>query len=393
MLRSLALLLIGALALPVAPGVPAQPTADSTDRFSAGSVDVPERVQTEVLVLGSPHLAEVGPRFRPVMVNRLIDVLEQYDPRAIAVESLPPAAIRAMQNDPAYDSVLTRFAGPQLRYGRLTRRRSGLDVETARVRSDSLLARINRGGQTGNDGAANPDRRLRLVESLVSAYRLDSAALQWSFLPDSVRRAQRVVPDTVAAYFRYRRIRAHEIDAVAIRLARRLGLQQLTPIDDHREKDALTGIEGELRRTLPVDSLLALQEFVAQIRDRRSRAVARSDLFPFYRYVNSDGFLESALRRQWLFYYRTGLDSGLDRSRAALWDTRNLLMTAHVRRLTARHPGERILVLVGASHKPFLDAFLDAAVGVRRVDLSDLLDRYGRPPELPAASPHGSGRR
>jgi hypothetical protein len=121
--------------------------------------------------------------------------------------------------------------------------------------------------------------------------------------------------------------------------------------------------------------VLALQEFAAQVRDRRSRAVARGDLLPFYRYINSDAFLESEVRRQWLLYYRTGLASGLDRSRAALWETRNLLMAAHIRRLTARHPGERVLVLVGASHKPFLDAYLQSMIGVERTDLADLLKR------------------
>jgi hypothetical protein len=328
-------------------------------------VEVADSVQTEVLVLGTPHLASIGPRFRPVMVERLVDVLERYRPAAVGVESLPPGAIAEMQQRSAYDSVLTRFAGPQIVHGRQAQSALGIGAGEAQARADSLLE--------GAGPSMDVRDRLDLVNTLLAAYHLDSAALQWSYLPDSVRRAQQVVSDSTARYFAYRSIRAHEIDAVAIRLARRLGLQRLTPIDDHREKDLLFGFEETLRRELPVDSVLAVQEFAARIRDRRSRAVARGDLLPFYRYVNSDAFLESEVRRQWLLYYRTGLASNLDRSRIALWETRNLRMAAHVRRLTARHPGERVLVLVGASHKPFLDAYLQSAIGVRRVDLSDLV--------------------
>jgi hypothetical protein len=363
--------LVAAGLLALAPPVTAQ---DSTAvRFTAGTVEVADSARTEVLVLGTPHLASIGPRFRPVMVERLVDTLEAYAPSAIAVESLPPGAIAEMQQLTAYDSVLSRFAGPQLLYGQRAQTALGIGAGEAAVRADSLLEEARAANAPA--GSMGVDDRLHLVQFLLAAYRHDSAALQWSYLPDSVRRAQTVVGDSAARYFAYRSIRAHEIDAVAIRLARRLELQRVVPIDDHREKDILFGMEARLRRQLPVDSVLALQEFAAQVRDRRSRAVARGDLLPFYRYINSDAFLESEVRRQWLFYYRTGLASGLDRSRAALWETRNLLMAAHIRRLTARHPGERVLVLVGASHKPFLDAYLQSMIGVERTDLADLLKR------------------
>jgi hypothetical protein len=363
-----------------AQGAPADSTAREIS-FSSSDVAVAESLRTRVLVLGTPHLTRIGPRFRPVMVNRLVDVLEAYDPSAVAVEALPPSAIASMQQRAAYDSLVQRFAGPQLRYGKRAQAALGLSADAAGARADSLLHHLE-----GATASLPPAQRLDLVQTLLAAYRIHSAALQWSYLSDSTRQAQTVVADTTVQYFRYRRIRAHEIDAVGIRLARRLDLPQVVPIDDHREKDLLVGIEQPLRRSLPVDSLLALQAFTARIRDHRRRAVARGDLLPFYRRINRDAFLEAGVRRQWLLYYRTRLKSRLDRTRAALWETRNLLMTAHIRRLTAHHPGERILVLVGASHKPFLDAMLNASIGIQRVDLSDVIDRVGLPPPLPDPS-------
>jgi len=67
------------------------------------------------------------------------------------------------------------------------------------------------------------------------------------------------------------------------------------------------------------------------------------------------------------------LTSRLDRSRLALWDVRNLNILSNLRRASARKPGGRMLVIIGAGHKPFLDVLLAQMLDVRPVQLSDLL--------------------
>ena len=57
----------------------------------------------------------------------------------------------------------------------------------------------------------------------------------------------------------------------------------------------------------------------------------------------------------------------------ALWETRNLHMVGHIRRVTTQHPGGRVLVIVGSSHKPFFDAYLRQMMGVKVVDAQAVL--------------------
>src|SRR3546814_14542299 len=53
------------------------------------------------------------------------------------------------------------------------------------------------------------------------------------------------------------------------------------------------------------------------------------------------------------------------RRRVALWEVRNLRMVANIREVAARHPGGRVLVIVGSAHKPWFDAYLRMMTAVR----------------------------
>src|SRR5947209_16920742 len=77
-------------------------------------------------------------------------------------------------------------------------------------------------------------------------------------------------------------------------------------------------------------------------------------------------------RTQWALFCRTHLASGVDRANAAAWELRDLNITSNIRRASARAPGKRMLVIIGASHKPFLDAYLRALIDVKLLQLSDV---------------------
>jgi len=40
--------------------------------------------------------------------------------------------------------------------------------------------------------------------------------------------------------------------------------------------------------------------------------------------------------------------------------------------MIAQHPGERVLVVVGGSHKPFFDTYLRQMMGVKVVEAEDV---------------------
>lgn len=55
------------------------------------------------------------------------------------------------------------------------------------------------------------------------------------------------------------------------------------------------------------------------------------------------------------------------------WETRNLRMASNIRDALAPRPGMRMLVIVGASHKGYLEAYLHQMHDVRVVDAGAVL--------------------
>jgi pheromone shutdown protein TraB len=86
-------------------------------------------------------------------------------------------------------------------------------------------------------------------------------------------------------------------------------------------------------------------------------------------------------------FYRTRLASGLDRNRAAMWEARNLAIAARIRAETAAHPGGKVLVVIGAAHRPFIEAYLASMMDVQIVPLSQVLGGADQPADQ--AAPQG----
>ena len=93
-----------------------------------------------------------------------------------------------------------------------------------------------------------------------------------------------------------------------------------------------------------------------------------------YRWMNSPKYGLADLDAQWHLFLRSSLPSGFDRERAALWEARNLAIAANIRRITAAKPGQRALVIIGASHKTFLDAYLSQMMDLDVVQAEDVLN-------------------
>ena len=55
------------------------------------------------------------------------------------------------------------------------------------------------------------------------------------------------------------------------------------------------------------------------------------------------------------------------------WETRNLRMASNIRDMFAMQPGIRALVVVGASHKPYLESYLDQMHDIMVVDAEAVL--------------------
>ncbi len=169
--------------------------------------------------------------------------------------------------------------------------------------------------------------------------------------------------------------RVNEVPAIAIRLARKLGLEELDPVDDFEDLEAYAEIEARLDQDMknsPMLSSVSKSPVYAESAARLDECVRKGDLLPQFARLNSAAFAAADVDAQWGVFLRTHFESGSDRSRLGLWENRNLKIAARVRAVAALHPGGRVLVVFGAAHKPFLEAYLSKAADLRLVRFEDL---------------------
>jgi hypothetical protein len=163
--------------------------------------------------------------------------------------------------------------------------------------------------------------------------------------------------------------------SIGMRLAHDRGHERLYPIDHQAEKDLAFPVYPPLMKAIG-DSMRAL--FENRPVPRRSDSLMEAglnqgSLLPMYRFDNSERRTHAGVDLQWRTMLEVDLPNDVGRKWLALWESRNLHMTGHVRRVASQHPGGRVLVIVGGSHKAFLDAYLRKMMGVQVVGAEEVL--------------------
>jgi hypothetical protein len=327
-----------------------------------------------VLVVGSEHLAGLGQDFRPELFRRLREVLDDYRPDVVAVEALPPEDVARLSRDAAAApegpeaQLLAAFAADATRYGRQAQEALGLSFEAAGAAAASLLS--------ANEESTEAHRSLAL--HLLAAYDLPSAVLQWSYLSEEQRDGSGAVTSDIADALNRHLASPREIVSIGVAVARRLRLQRLVSIDDHVDDEIglKTGLNEALANELQGNAAyleLAASPYFQEARSRLADAAKAGDLLPLYIRLNSTDYLNQDVSAQWHLFYRTSLPSKRDRARASLWEARNLNIASRIRTHSASHPGGRILVVIGAAHKPFLDTYLAQMMDIKVVQLGELM--------------------
>lgn len=338
------------------------------------SVTVPDSVATKVFVLGTPHLSAFADRFEPSMVDSLITALNAFGPDAIAVEKMSGRQVAAMERwGGRFDRVAERFAGAFLYHGNRIQEQTGWSWSEANQRADSLLAVARSDSMT-----LDAETRLALIQSLTAAYRLPSAALHWRYLSPKERSVQSALPDTTVNDLVERLNAANETYSIGMRVAHKRGHQRLYPIDDQTEKDRVAVIGPPLMKAIG-DSMRTAFDTHPVFRRADSLeqvGLEAGNLLSAYRYVNQEKVGRANVKLQSGTLLDADLPDAVGDQWVALWQTRNLHMVGHIQRVIAQHPGERVLVIVGASHKPFFDAYLRQMMGVTVVDAEPVLPGF-----------------
>lgn len=317
---------------------------------------------SEVLVLGSPHLSQLPDNFQPVALQPVIERLATWRPHAIAIEALSGAQCDFMRR---YQRRYKDSIAPYCPETTAARTATGLDVMQATEEADKMLA-----AWPSTPSAA---QRRRMAAVFLAGGERVSALVQWLRLPGGERRAGDGLDAVLVDQLRALETRRNESVLIGARLAAQLGHERVFAMDDH------TADSSE-------DDQQAFGAALSKAWDNpATRERAQTDKVLHARLDNPDGVLalyrDDNARGKGELVFRSDFGAAMNEPSAqrfgrkylGYWETRNLRMAANIRDVMGMRPGQRMLVIVGASHKAYLDGYLHQMHDVRVVDAAALL--------------------
>jgi hypothetical protein len=317
--------------------------------------------RTRVLVLGSVHLAQGGPeRFDPAALEPLLLRLASYRPDIVTIEGLSGETCEVMRHRAAYKPMIEDYC-PDVAPAQAA---LGIDTWTALDQVEATLK-----AWPAQPAAA---QRRHLAALFLAAGDPASAMVQWLQLPEAERRAGDGLDDALVQALRKRESSRNENVQLAARLAARLGLQRVFPVDDHTGDNLDIGDEAAFEKAITA----AWHGASAEAKQQRERVEAlrkAGDILAAYRAINDPGYLRLAIDADFGQALRDPSPGRYGRQYVGGWETRNLRMAANVHAAFREHPGARVLCVVGSSHKPWFDALLGQMQGVDLADAEEVL--------------------
>ena len=324
---------------------------------------------TQILVIATPHLSGAPDTFDPAVLEPLLERLAAFNPDAIAIEALPGRTIDQLWEWRAsYPQAAQSYGGRQMALAGITRGLLGLDMPAADAELRRTLA----------EWPANPTpaQRRRLTALFVAAGDPSSALVQWWRLEPSERIADESIPRLLAEQLATydTAARRNENHLIASRLAVRLGHERVYPTDDQSD-DTPPNFEANITAFMEEPWLAALMEdpSFTPLREAGLHLTTPEQALATYRMINGWRAGRTDANGQWLNMINRPSPGNVGRARVAGWETRNLRQVANIREVSARHPGGRILVIVGSAHKPWFDAYLSMMSDVQVVDAARVL--------------------
>lgn len=326
---------------------------------------------TQVLVLATPHLSDQSDDFDPAVLTPLLAKLEKFDPDVITIENLSGESLQTLQAyEGSYPNSAKSFGGDVLQLASIAGNSLQLDMPAAETR---LRERLENWPST-----PTPSDRRGLVALFAASGDAHSALLQWWRLPPAERIAKDEVDQALTQGLEAFGQGRNESRLIGVRLAERLGLERVFPIDDHSADDLMTpevvaGLTAGMREIPNVQALLTSPE-MARLQEAGSRLGTPEEVLTTYRDLNTPEAAVLDARLQWGVMVGEAWPGSAGRTRMAEWEARNLRQAAHIREAAASAPGGRVLVIIGAGHKAWLEAYLSMLVDIELVDAEVILE-------------------
>lgn len=308
---------------------------------------------TQVMVVGTMHLANLTD-FEPGLLGPVLDRLEGFRPDVIAIEAVSGQDCDLFRRFPG------RFAQSAQGYCPPTAdayAATGLDVPAATARIDARL-------KTWPARPSAQERR-ELAALFLAGGERTSALVNWLQLAPEEQIASDGLNDVLVEQLKALANRQNENEQIAAVLAARLGLNRVHPMDDHTADSVAADFDESVGK--------AVNEVWAQpnptLVEMQNQPVDTPEgLLQTFRFNNLPSTQIGQARAEMggaLTHPAPGMPA---RKYVAWWEVRNQRMAANIRASFASQSGARVLVLVGSSHKAYLDAYLSAISEVELVD-------------------------
>lgn len=324
---------------------------------------------TQILVIGTPHLSGTPDDFDPAVLEPLLQRLQAFHPDAIAIEALPGRSISQMwEYRESHPDVASSYGARAMALSALARPGLQMDMPQAEAELRRTLATW--------PASPTPAQRRRLAALFAAAGDPASAIVQWWRLEPSERVADESVPTLLAEQFATYETpaRRNENQLIASRLAVRLGLERVYPMDDQSD-DVGPDFEQNMQAFMEqpwVAQLMADPSFTP-LREAGQHLTTPAQALDTYRMLNRPATGHVDANGQWLSMINRPSPADVGRTRVATWEARNLRMAANIREVASFKPGGRVLVIVGSAHKAWLDAYLSMMSDVEIVDATRVL--------------------
>nr|WP_294849308.1 DUF5694 domain-containing protein [uncultured Sphingomonas sp.] len=315
--------------------------------------------KTRVMTLGTFHMSELE-KFDATWLEPLLTKLAAYHPQVITVESVSGEQCAMMKANP--DRYADAFEGYCWDLTEIEKS-TGFSTALANAEIRKTLANW--------PAVPTAAQRRRLAMLFVAAGDRSSAQVQWLRLLPTERREGDGIDANILKILQRTSGKSNENYDVAATLAARLGLERVFPVDDH-SADAPTTPEFDKAQMTRFEEYHKLPVAAEWARQKAAMKDAASVL-AWYRHANSRGGQDRQIRADFGGALAQKWPGTPGRQYMGWWETRNLRMAANIRDAFAAHPGTRVLNIVGASHKPWYDAFMGQMADVDVVDASTVL--------------------
>ncbi|MBR0553380.1 DUF5694 domain-containing protein [Stakelama marina] len=316
---------------------------------------------TRVMVLGTPHLSHMPDAFRLSDLSLLMQRLADWKPDIITIEHVAGDECDHLKR---YAPVFYD-ADEYCRDSAEAERAVGLD------RRDAVIA-ANRLWRKWPAHPAASERR-RMAAILLASGEAPSALVQWLRLPEAERHAEGDLTKPLVETLEKLRGNANEDYSVAAKLAARLGLERVYSVDDHSADGAVEATDAYGAALKRIWSGPAGEKRKKQREKADTWLGTPEGTLAYYRRLNAPGQARIVFDSDFGAAAKDNAPGWPGREYAGWWEARNLHMAANIRAALTGHPGARALVIVGASHKGYLEAYLGMMQAIRIAETDEVL--------------------